>query len=455
MDIFAEVNKITKQANKKDVTVVRVESYELDKDPRKCAIIGHDMMNMDEQGVPKKVRVNFYDPKGKSRGIQDFADESAMMHTQPGGMVRLDKFMVRSDGSYVCSHMQRVTKKDGPRQDRNGNQFEQGIARAWTKIIPQVDETGNIAVIETASNKISRGRALVIPENSQGHNLTFGDGFAAQLKAAAKAAIEAAPDKTKAFLLFRQADNNGIKEMVIPNQKQNEAGNYVSMTKDEQLAMVDQHKTFQGFLQLNEKAKGVTIEAVPGFQLDVYGMLNDPHSGKPLENPRVQSMVNETTRQFALPLKPGQKRPDMVPHTEREYKLAVISYEIPKAEESNMASLQTLGSVPGVTASPNAGLSVTPNPHYVDPKIAAAEAATIAAHEQKAGSQASAAAPQAAPTEAAPAAAAAAPAPAAATPAPVQAAPEPSEDALDDAMDDMMEDFDIDDLERQLASQSL
>lgn len=452
MNIFADVKKDLRQQYKKNTTILKLEKYELDRDPKKCAMIGVDMMNTDENGVPKKVKVFFHDAAGKSRGIQDFADENAMMHTQPGGMIRLDRFVERPDGSYVCGHMQRVAKKEGIRTARGGEEFAVGISRAWTKILPMRNEDGKIAEIQGEKNSFSRGRALVMPEQNAPVKATFGEGFAESLRGVAKQAIENAPDKSKPAILLRheptpEGQANGTPnfiEIVLPNKTQDEAGNYVPMTKEQQLAVFDQHRVVQALLARNkqDEVKGFEFEAIPGFQLDVYGMLNDPHSGKRLENPRVQSMVNDTARQFALPKKPGQTRPDMVAHDKPEYKLAVISYEIPKSDDNGQASLQTLGAVPSVTASPDAGLSVTPNPYYVDNKVQQAVDASQAAQSQQAQQTANTA--QEAPAEQPAAAAASAPEP----------APQPSEDDLDSAMSDI-DDFDMDDLEQQLSQAQL
>lgn len=461
MDIFSKANKMQAQAHKKDATIVKIEKYELDRNPAKCTIIGTDMFNNDENGVPKKVKVHFYDKSGKSQNIQDYADEGSMSHTMPGGMVRLDKVQVRADGSYVCSHMQRVSKKDGPRTDRTGNQYDTKIARAWVKALPNLDDTGAIATYKTGSGlPFSRGRTLVVPEDSKGQNLVMGPDFREQFKAAAKAAIEQAPEKTKPLLLLRQPDNNNSKEVVIPNQRQDESGNYVLMTKQEQIDVIDNLKAVQTFYTMSdsEDAAGVELEAVPGFQLDMHGFLNDPKSGQPLEKPRVQSFVNETTRTFVLPQKPGEKERQTVPHDKREYKLAVISYDIPSAEEARSATLQTLGTVPGHTASPNAGLTVTPNPYYEDSKVTAA----VEASEKAQASQAAAVPP--ASTQAP--GRSEQPAPQATqeaaqtqqTPANTMTPQEASayEDAdLSDALDDAVEDFDMDDLESQLSSQGL
>jgi len=458
MNIFADVKKDLRKQYKKDTTVLKLESYELDKDPKKCAMVGYDMMNMDDNGVPKKVKVFFHDAAGKSRGIQDFADENAMMHTQPGGMIRLDRFVQRADGSYLCGHMQRISKKEGNRVSR-GEEFSVGVSRAWTKILPMRDDNGNIAEIQGSNNVFSRGRALVMPEQNAPVKATFGENFAESLRKVAKQAIEATPDKAKPAILLRHEPTteglaNGTPnflEIVLPNKTQNEAGNYVPMTKDQQLAVFDQHRTVQALLAKNESpdVKGQEFEAVPGFQLDVFGMLNDPHSGKRLENPRVQSMVNDTSRQFTLPKKPGQTRPDMVAHDKPEYKLSVISYEIPKTDDNGQASLVTLGPVPGVTASPDGGLSVTPNPYYADSQVQQAVDASNKAAENKQAQQPAPEAEQSAAQQ---------PASTEQTSASAQAAkpeePQPSEDDLDSAMSDF-DDFDMDDLEQQLSNASL
>jgi hypothetical protein len=176
MNIFDEVRKISgaNKAPKSNVTIFKLGQYHLDPDPRKCYMTGVDMMNTDENGVPKKVKVEFYDKNNKSRGIQDFADSNTMMHTQPGGMIRLDRYAVQADGTLVSAHMQRVSRNEGPLQKRNGFEYTTGIARGWAKILPTKDQNGELAVDPGAAAPRHRASAFFIPEAAQASRLTFG-----------------------------------------------------------------------------------------------------------------------------------------------------------------------------------------------------------------------------------------------------------------------------------------
>jgi hypothetical protein len=437
MDIFKDMKKAKQTARRPQTTIIKVQSYEIDpKDSRKSAIVGLDMLNADESGVPKQVRVNTLDPSGKSMGINDFANPSAMMNTQVGGLIRLDQFIVRGDGNYVARHMQRVTKTEGPRVGRDQKSSEIGYMKAWTKVIAERDKNGDVAEFELNNKTISRGRAHVIPEDTQPSPVTFGTkDFKETLSKIIEQAVQKAPERTKPMLLMRAEGNENQTEVVLQTLRQNADKSYSLMPKQEILEATRDNYGLKEFLAANDRAQkaGVTqdVEFLSGYQLDLVGLTKDPRSGEALANPRVQSMVRETARFFAIPKKTEQEDQQYSPAKRPEYKLSVISYQIPQSDDAKTASLETLGSVPGVVASPDAGLTVTSNPYY--------PADGAPAQQPAPANQNQAAEPP--------------------TPAPVDEEP-PMQDDIDSTMDpddllreDMIDDFDVDDLEEQLAAQ--
>ena len=134
----------------------------------------------------------------------------------------------------------------------------------------------------------------------------------------------------------------------------------------------------------------------------------------------------------------------------QEYALAIVSYSIAQGERKNV-NLESLGRMPGVKATPNAGLSETPNPHWPrddEGNMVSFTTSTPAANQ-----------PAAAATAASPAPAASASKEAVAAQAPI---PEPESDEpplpSDDDMDQYLgadTDFDMDDLESQMQGQGL
>jgi hypothetical protein len=325
--------------------------------------------------------------------------------------------------------------------------------KAWTKIIPERNN-GEIAEFEVNGKTISRGRALVVPESSTPTQTSIGSAsFKDDLSKAVESAVRGAPERTKPMLLLRAEGDTNQTEVILQTLRQNVDNSYSLMTKEEILEAAKDNYSLKSFLEGHDKyaASGATqdIELVNGYQVDMVGLTKDPRSGEALANPRVQSMVKETARYFAIPKKADNEQQQYAPAKAPEYKLAVISYAIPNSDDTKLTSLETLGAVPGIVASPDAGLSVTSNPYYPEPNQTAAPQQTTAA----------APAAQTA-TSPAPAAQTATPAPS--QPAARQPVPEepPMQDDIDTALepddllhDDMIDDFNVDDLEEQLAAQ--
>jgi len=91
LDIMDQAKKIGRERNKVRSTVIKIEEYKIDsKDPSKSVIIGRDMFDKDENGIPKKVEVKH--ANDKTNGINEFANPSALMHTAVGGLVRLSQY---------------------------------------------------------------------------------------------------------------------------------------------------------------------------------------------------------------------------------------------------------------------------------------------------------------------------------------------------------------------------
>ncbi|MGX1201225.1 hypothetical protein [Marinobacter sp. MBR-105] len=448
MSLFEQVKKDMAALRKPQTTVVKVKGYELNSDvPGKSFIVAEDLLNKDDAGNPKQVRVFINDPSGKLRGVNHFANKSNTVHTEVGGLIRLDRFIKKGD-DYVCRHMQRIAQDASmTRMDDRNVTYKIGFDEAWVKVVPHMSNGEPITYKVRNNGQIQRGSVNVIPKAAQAVEVIPGDGkLLDQLTAVASKAIDAAPEKTAALLLLRAPDSAEVIEITIPSVIEEAENKYRPRTKEEQMAVLPELDGIQMLLKNEEAMKGSVIEALPGYRMKVFGSVLD-EAGNPVEG-RVREMARETCRMFSKPVE-GKAEPDLIPGGQ-EYALALISYEIPQKENSNNANLVTLGRVPGVTASPNAGRDITPNPFYANnqTQTVTTQAAPAAAAAAKAPAQeASAASPAAAP--------AAKPAPAAASGQPEEP-PMPTDAELDmlldqsEGMDDL--DFDMDDIERQLGA---
>lgn len=457
MSIFQKAKASLAAARQPKTTIIQVERYELDKDPKKAHIIGRDLLNKDETGVPKQVKVFVNDPDGKVMGVKEYASKSSLVTTEKGGLIRLDRYIARGD-DYVCRHMQRLSRDASMlRADENGAEYKTAIAEAWVKILPQMDRnTGKPQVFTTSGGgEIHRGTVFMVPKDSPVTEIKLGQGdLLKQLLAVADKAIDAAPEKTRPMLMLRDPAGGDAMEIVIPNRIERAPGQYDLRTKEEMLAVFPDLEKVASFVGADTADNaGITVEALPGCTMSLYGTTKDQRSGKPVVS-RVESMSSETARMFAKPVE-GQDRPEMV-RGKQEYALALISYEIPKAPEAQNATLSTLGRIPGQTASPNAGKSVTENPFYKNG--VATQAAQPAQAEQATPAQASAPAAQASQPAPANQAAQSAPVAAAATHRAPEEPPMPTDDDIDALLNEAEmadTDYDLDELEKQMGMANL
>src|SRR5690554_4429481 len=194
MDIMSKARQIGRERNKVQTTVFKLEEYVIDQDPRKSKMIGLDMFNKDENGNPKKVEVYHFHKDNKTQSINDFANRSAMMHTRPGGLIRLSQFKVNPDGSYTTSHMQRIAEDDGPKITANQTKFDINYMKGWTKLYPRRNPDKSLEIVKRSGKLYHKADVMVIPENAKPVTMNFGaDSFDAELQTALETAINDTP----------------------------------------------------------------------------------------------------------------------------------------------------------------------------------------------------------------------------------------------------------------------
>lgn len=453
MSIFQKVQKDIAKMRKPQTTVIQVEGYTLNKDiPGKSFITGKDLLNKDEAGNPKVVKVIVNDPDGKVMGVNKFANKSSLVHTEPGGLIRLDRFIARGN-EYTCRHMQRIAQDSSMiRTDEGGTDYKIGMDEAWVKVRPDTDRNGDITTFNVRNNGlIHRGRAFLVPKANQPAMIKGGEApLLDQIKAVAEKAIDQAPEKTLPMIMLRDPSSAAVIEVIIPNTIEREEGKRDLRTKEEMLAILPELDNVQVLLNNENELKGMTLEALPGYQMKVFGSIKDQQTGEEIEG-HVRKLSRETTRMFAKPVE-GKDRPEMVPGNQ-EYALGIVSYEIPQREQSTTANLITLGRIPGQVASPNAGRDTTPNPFYNNQEAPATQTTQSTASEPAQSASTSAPASAASePAQAAPEQTSAA------APAKAQGGPEeppmPTDAELElllEQADDIDVDFDMDEVERQLS----
>lgn len=470
MSIMKKARQIGRERNKVQTTVFKLEEYVIDQDPRKSKMVGYDMFNKDQNGNPKKVEVYHFHKDNKTNSINDFANRSAMMHTRPGGLIRLSQYKVRPDGAYVTSHMQRIAEEDGPKIAANQSKFDIHYMKGWAKVYPfKNKDNRNELLIQKSNNGNSlrhKANIMVIPEDAKPVAMHFGsDTFDSELKTVLEKAINNAPKGTRPMIVVREKNYLGAKEIVIPNFKRDADQNLTPLTKEEMINAAMETKELSGtYLPTHEAMKGAgetgELEFVPGFNIQAIGlkwdgrsMKKNPQTGEDepayIDKSKIEEWIQETAQYHALPKGEDDAKPRYVMDKGApQYTASVLSYRVRQVADGEFASadLDTLGRDLGakIRTSPNAGLDVKPNPHQ--PK------------EQPAASQATQTAPAQPVTEPAPAAATAAQ-PAPAQPAPAQVVEEEDMEELDDfgLSDFTEEDFgdSLDELEEQMSHQQL
>lgn len=454
MNIFDQQKKTLADQRRPITTVIKVIDFQLGEDKSKHRIIGQDLYSTDENGIPKTVSVAIQNRNNNGiRGVSNFAKRGDLVHTEKGGLIRLDRAIKRAGGEeYVAPHAQRLSmSSDMLRQDENGKNYKIAFVKSYVKVVPIMDRaTGQPREFATSKQGlvIHRGSVMIIPEeNASSENaqkVPMGKDFKDSLIKLAKAAIEAAPEKTQPFVMLRDPDPKNVSEMRIPNIKKNERGDYVEMTKQEMLDAFMQTPAVQAIMPGASALTEGEVEGVHGFVVNVFGNPYDESGERTVS--RVESMANETLRRFPRPDLDNQRQEPVKGN--QEYALGIASYTIPQ-EGSGSANLESLGRMPGVKATPNAGLSATPNPYWPTDEDGNMVSFTTSVAAQPAPKTAEPAA-----TTNQQAVAAQAPI---SRPAPEPESDEPPlpSDADMDAYLGADSDFDMDELESQMSSQGL
>jgi hypothetical protein len=457
MSIFDQQKKTLQEQRRPFTTVIQVESYQVSQDKAKNRIVGKDLYDLDENGVPKTVSVAINNPNNDGiRSVHNFAKRGDLVHTEKGGMIRIDRAVKRAGGSeYVAPHAQRIAMNaDMNRMDDNGEEYKIAFAKAYVKVVPVMDrQTREPREFSTKSSPIHRGSAFIFPEENTTEKaavtLAIGKNFGDELKALAGKAFDEAPEKAQPMVMLRDPDPKNVSEMRVPSIKKDEkTGNYVPMSRDEALDAFMETQAVKAFVDAATQAPegSGSVQGIVGYSINVFGSpLND--KGERVTS-RVEQMAKETVRRFPRPDVDNQRQEPIMGN--QEYALAIVSYSIAQGERNNV-NLESLGRMPGVKATPNAGLSETPNPHWPrddEGNMVSFTTSTPAANQ-----------PAAAATAASPAPAASASKEAVAAQAPI---PEPESDEpplpSDDDMDQYLgadTDFDMDDLESQMQGQGL
>ncbi|ARM86228.1 hypothetical protein [Marinobacter salarius] len=478
LDIMDKAKKIGRDRNKVRSTVIKIEEYKIDKaDPKNSVIVGLDMFNKDDNGIPKKVEVKHVNEK--TNGIAEFANPGAMMHTAVGGMVRLSQYRVGGDGKYLSNHMQRIAKDDGPKVSASQDKFDISFMKGWTKIYPKKEQSGELAIFERNKKLFHRADAMVVPDDAKSHTMNFGDdSFDKELDAALASAIDLAPAGTQPMLVVRMAGKLQADEIRIRNFRMDGDNGAVPLTKEE---MIHEAKNSAGKLNNNyvaahkaAKDAGETGQAefVTGFALNAIGLKwdgkstqRDPESGEdiPKYNDRslIEEFMSETAQRHEIPNDDGStKRRYAVDDGAPQYAFGILSYRTKRGDEGEFvqSDLDTFGRDRGASmlVSPNAGLDEKPNPYHTAAQAAASaqgKPAAAAAQPSKPEEQ------PAQKTEAAPAAQETQTAQPTQTTQAVQPDPQKiEEEPADFGIEDFDEEnwnVDMEDIESQLSAQSL
>ncbi|ONF42470.1 hypothetical protein BTO32_14750 [Marinobacter lutaoensis] len=478
LDIIGQAKEKGRERNKVRTTVFKLEKYIINKDnPGESRMIGYDMYAKDENGVPKRVEVKHINEK--TQGITDFANPGAMMHTAPGGLIRLSQYRVAGDGTYLTSHMQRIRRDEGPKISASQDKYDIGYMKGWVKIYPKREPDGKLTIFERRGRLFHRADAMVIPEDAQETLVNFGgDNFEQEVKQALNRAIDNAPKGTQPILMVRMPGKLEADEIRIPNLKVEADKSITLLPKEEMIALAMKNgKLANNYFPVHEAAKQggqvAQVQFVPGFSMQAIGlkwdgksMQKNPETG--LEEPRyterslIEEFISETAQRHQLPPEPGSDKVRyVIDDGAPQYAFGVLSYRIKQVEPGEYANadLDTFGRDRGaeIIVSPNAGLDVKPNPY------------APAVSTQQSVNQAPKTEPQVKPAVSAPVQQAPQPAPSAQTTAQSQpvsektqlieeevAEPEEAADfGIDDFDDPAFDNIDMDDIEQQLSAQQL
>jgi len=491
-------------------TLIEVTGYKLEGDPKDHRILGVDLENRDENGVPKQVEVAIqpFSEKGGNRNNQrpipkpkDFA-EWVNTKTEIGGTILISRATEAQDGTLVADYAQRVAKdKNWVRQGNNGVDYKVGCQAGYIKVSPAMDKTtGKLKVIGSNGNQFHKAFGQFYPDNAHENIIPGGPGAGEKLKAAAEQAIDSLPDPRATPLLMLFQDGAASHEQILIKNsiKDPQTNQWRDLTREEMKQELANSQEFQDYMTAisdpDAAAEGIQFRTRNGFGLTMLDRLevneaatefarSQGMDGPVFNKTRVEKIAPETLEQHRLPksMKTNERPRDI--RNRSVFVHGYVSYEIPSAPNQNITLqkvAKTLSQNWDQQNSLNGGITQLRNPHfqvdengmYVDPGQQASQAQTQETQQsqgqsaQQANHQAAMAAQ--APIQGNPAPQQPAQQPAAqqrpAQQAPTQAAasnnygqpepmpepPMPSDDEVDQFIDDQIPDFGMDEFEDEL-----
>lgn len=380
-----------RQRNQNMTTVIRVKEYKFDKqNPKMSTIIAEDLFNKDENGLPKTVEVRHVNEK--AQGVNEFGDRRAMMHTGVGGTIRLSRYKVDGNGTYLAEHMQRISETDGPKIDGKQVAWDINFLKAWVKAYPLRDKNdpSQLAMFNLSGRLFHKANVMVVPEDAKVSTIEFGsleqgeDTFETQFRSALSKAIDDAPGGALPMLVCRIKGWLDAREITVGNYKLDANKNRIALTKEEMIdGVIANSKVYQELLLSHKQAVAqetvVPCEAVAGFRLGAIGMKwdgkskvkNDQGDEEPnfIDRSTVENVISETAQRHKLPQTPGSTKTLWAVDEEAapQYAFGVVSYRRKQVEpgEVSQCDMETFGRDSGaqLQVSPNAGLDEKPNPY--------------------------------------------------------------------------------------------
>src|SRR5690554_4173292 len=133
MALLAQIQESKKKAHQIFTTIIQVDRIEPNRDPAKAILYGKDLLNKDANGVPRDVTVRLHDAgKNGYRTLNDFASDQGLVSTKPGGIIRIDRAIKKNDTTYVCKHLQRISRDASMiRRDGGGDEYKKSVMDAW------------------------------------------------------------------------------------------------------------------------------------------------------------------------------------------------------------------------------------------------------------------------------------------------------------------------------------
>lgn len=373
-------------------TLIQVTGYQLEGDPKNHRILGLDLEDLDEKGVPKAVKVAI-EPFSERQGNRntntaipkpkEFA-EWVNAKTEVGGTILISRAFERN-GELVADYAQRISPDNQwVRKGNNGVDYSIGCQRGYIKVLPDIDQaTGQLKVSGGGSRpEYHTGRASFFPDAVEEKTVNGGPDFEQEFRAALHHAIDSVPDTRMQpqLILFMEAEGSH-EHFFIRNQKKDEQSNrYITLTKDEMKAELDENPKVKQYMDAcsSPDAQGVVFRTRSGFGLSMVdsrdinneatnAMRQVGRNDVIYNKTRIERLAPETLQQFRLP--PHMKTPERSRDIKNRpvFVHGYISYEIPSAPNQR-PSLQKIAKTMDKNYdqknSLNGGFTVMDNPHW-------------------------------------------------------------------------------------------